>query len=30
VEVTVDGYPVANRQLAVEAGKFYLVKVRLF
>jgi len=30
VEVTVDGHPVASRQLAVEAGKFYLVKARLF
>ncbi len=30
VEVTVDGQLVASRQVAVEAGKFYLVKARLF
>ena len=30
VDVAVDGHPVASRQLAVEAGKFYLVKTRLF
>jgi len=30
VEVSVDGQTVASRQLAVEAGKFYLVKARLF
>jgi len=30
VEVIVDGHTVVSRQLAVEAGKFYLVKARLF